>query len=155
MSDYEKGNAETAQNPETKAQAWDRVETGRDWRRKCRAERRSHPYHGLFAGLTLILLGALFLFNQAGWVTGDSWWKYLLIGLGGISIINGLLNYFSQRYRWFSFGKFLAGFILITLGVIFLLGAGQWWPLVIVVVGLALIFRSFWRWQYRRDTAQD
>jgi hypothetical protein len=146
MADINSGNqSQTGSNPEAagntyqdwRAQRW-------EWRRKKMEERRNRPYHGLFGGLTLILLGGLFLANAQGWISGDVWWKYLLIGLGAISIISGLLQYRAPEYRHWGNGRLVWGFALIALGVIFLLGFSQWWPLVIIGVGLACLLRFSW-----------
>jgi len=124
----------------------------RDWREECceirkewRTSRHHFPFHGLFLGLTLILLGTLFLLNQAGWIVGDTWWQSLLIGLGVISIINGFVHYLNPAYRRGSYGKFVFGAILILIGGIFLLGFSEWWPVVLIVAGVAMLLRFFWR----------
>jgi len=145
MLHNESGNASTSQNPDVQGQ------TRRDWReerRKWREERREArhrlPFHGLFWGLTLILLGALFLLNQAGRLTGDTWWQSLLVGLGVIFMINGVAYFQNPGYRWASWGRFMFGIVLILIGALFLLGFSQWWPLVLIVAGIALLVRPFW-----------
>ena len=76
-----------------------------EWRRKRREARHNFPFHGLFGGLVLILLGGLFLANQKGWISGNAWWQYLLIGLGVISIINGLVHYRAPAYQHWGCGR--------------------------------------------------
>lgn len=144
MENNVQGNA-AAQNPEGQGPTYrDWREERREWRREMRESRHRFPYHGLFWGLTLILLGTLFLLNQAGWISSDTWWQSLLIGLGVISIINGLAHYHNPAYRWGSYGKFVAGTVLILVGALFLIGFSQWWPIVLVVAGVALLLRFFW-----------
>jgi hypothetical protein len=120
-------------------------EQRRAWREERRAAHHCYPYRGLFLGLTLVLLGGLFLVNQAGWITGGTWWQTLLIGLGVISIIDGLVFNRVTGNRWGFYGKFLAGAVLISTGTLFILGLSQWWPLILIFAGLALLIRSFWR----------
>jgi hypothetical protein len=146
MLNEELGNTSNAQNPGAQeANHGDWREKRREWRRERSEARHGFPFHSLFLGLTLVLLGTLFLLNQAGWVKGDTWWQSLLIGLGVISIVNGLAHYQNPAYRWGSYGKFVAGIVLILIGVLFLVGFSQWWPTALVVAGVALLLRFFWR----------
>ena len=124
----------------------------RDWRemrRQDREERREMrhrwPFHGFFTGMVLVLLGVLFLLNETGAINGDTWWQALLIGLGVISIANGIARYFYPGYHWGSFGKIVCGIVLISVGIIFLLGVSSWWPIVLIVAGAAFLLRFFWR----------
>jgi hypothetical protein len=145
MQNNNPGNASTAQNPDADTPAYrDWREERREWRRERREARYRFPFRGLFGGLTLILLGTLFLLHQQGTISGGDWWQYLLIGLGGIFIINGLAHYWTPSYRWGSYGRFVAGIVLILIGTLFMLGFSQWWPLVLIVVGVALLLRFAW-----------
>ncbi len=151
MTTNNNDNANTNQKPgEYKENDWDWREMRRKRRREWREARYRFPFRGLFPGLILILLGTLFMLNQAGWISGDTWWQYLLLGLGSIFIINGLLVYLT-RPHWFRVGQFVAGFILISLGAIFLLGLTQWWPVTLIAIGVVLILYSFLIWQFRRN----
>ncbi len=107
--------------------------------RSRREMRREYPYHGLFWGLLLILLGVLFFASQQGWIFGDEWWQYFLIGLGSIFIIDALVRYVSPAYRHGIFGKFVAGTVLIVVGVAFVLGFSQWWPLALIAAGVVIL----------------
>jgi cation transport ATPase len=116
-------------------------------RQEMREQRHRWPFHGFFMGMTLVLLGVLFLLNQTGHLTGDAWWQSLLIGLGAISILNGIMHYRHPAYRWASWGKFVCGTILILIGALLLAGVSQWWPVVLIMAGGAFLLRFFWRWQ--------
>jgi len=120
-----------------------------DWeerRKELRRERRpKDPLAGLFWGLTLILLGVLFFANQQGWTTWDNWWQYLLIGLGIIFIIDGLAHLAIPRYRDTSYGRFVPGVILIFVGLAFIYGFSQWWPLILIAAGIAILVSLLFR----------
>lgn len=131
------------QGNETTPRDW--REERRKWREEMREYRHRFPYHGLFWGLTLVLLGVLFLLNQTGTIVGDAWWQSLLIGLGIIWIINGIVHYRSPGYRWGSWGKFVTGIVLILIGALFMVGMSEWWPVVLIVAGAAFLLRFFWR----------
>jgi hypothetical protein len=112
-----------------------------EWRNKMRESRRNRPFHGLFGGLALILIGALFLANQLSWISGDTWWKWLLIGLGAIMTTSWLVLNRKPEYRHWGRGRFIWGIALVVLGILFLAGFSQWWPIVIIGVGAACVFR--------------
>jgi hypothetical protein len=142
MQNNDSENVSTAQNPD------DFRTTHRNWREQrheLRRERREaryrYPFRGLFLGLTLVLLGTLFMLHQFGWMIGVAWWQSLLVGLGIIFIIDGLVRYWSTEYRWGFYGKLVVGTVLILIGTLFILGFSQWWPLALIVAGIALVFQ--------------
>ena len=140
------GNAAAGQNPENKGDTCrDWREDRRHWRHEMREQRHRWPFRGLFWGPTLVLLGVLFLCNQAGWITGDTLGQSLLIGLGVIAIINGVVHYRHPGFRPGAFGKFIAGIVLILVGALLLAGVSQWWPVALIVAGAAFLLRFFWR----------
>jgi hypothetical protein len=117
----------------------------REWREE-RRKRRSHgPMRGLFWGLLLIMLGLIFLANQEGWIGDDKWWQYLLIGLGAIFIIDGLAHYWRASYRNYSYGRFIPGIILLLVGLAFVFQFSEWWPIILIVVGVILLLSLFFR----------
>ena len=104
------GNNSMDQSPDFQRTTYDDwKEKRRQWRRERREARHRYPLHGLFLGLTLLLLGTLFLLNQVGWITGDIWWQSLLIGLGVIFIINGFVYSHNPEYHWGGYGRFVTG----------------------------------------------
>lgn len=142
MMNNDAGNTSAAENQaahEPDGRDW--REQRREFRRECREARHRHPFQGLITGLILVLLGVLFLSTQQGWISGDSWWQYLVIGLGSIFIISGLAQYWSPGYRYGIYWKFIAGTVLILIGILSILSVSQWWPLVLIVAGLAVLFR--------------
>ena len=137
--------SQTSTNPGNEAPTYqDWREQRWEWRNKMREARRNRPFHGLFGGLVLILLGGLFLANQLSWISGNAWWQWLLVGLGIISIIDGLVQYHAPEYHHSRRHKFVWGTVLIAIGVIFLLGFSQWWPIVLIGAGVAMILGGIW-----------
>jgi uncharacterized membrane protein HdeD (DUF308 family) len=148
MENNVQGNETKSQNPAGQGSTrCDWREERRAWRREMKEHRHQFPFRGLFWGLVLVLLGTLFLLNQTGAITGDAWWQSLLVGLGAIMIINGITHYYSPGYRWGSYGKFLAGIVLIIVGALFLIGVSEWWSVVLIVAGIAFLLRFIWRRQ--------
>ena len=128
---------------------WEEREKWREerwkWRQDRRKARHHWPLHGLFCGLTLILLGVLFLLNQTGAITGDTWWQSFLIGLGGIFIVDGIARYFYPGFPWGVFGKIITGVILVLVGTFLMIGMSEWWPVILIVAGALVMSRFFWR----------
>jgi ribosomal protein S27AE len=98
----------------------------------------------LTGGLILILLGVLFYLSQVGTYAIDwsNFWEYLLIGIGAILVIQGAIRY-AQLRRAYP-GSFIGGAVLIIIGSVFLTNAGYvFWPLILVVIGMAVILSAF------------
>jgi hypothetical protein len=111
-------NANPNKNPDVPgASPRDWREQRREWRSQRREARHRYPFQGLCPGLILILLGALVLSTQQGWISGDAWWQYLLIGIGVICIIGGMIRYQVTEYRYCGRGRFVTGITLIAIGV--------------------------------------
>jgi hypothetical protein len=132
------GNPDTGQPNQTEYRGW--REPRRGWRDERRASRG--PWGGLFWGLLLIMIGLIFFAQQQGWLSDETWWHYLLIGLGVVFIIDGLVCYFKPEYRRASLGRFIPGIILVVVGVAFVYNFAQWWPIILIGVG-AVILLSF------------
>lgn len=105
-------------------------------------ERRHSRYHrslgGVTGGLILVVLGASFLLANQGIITWGHWWQYFLVGLGGVFIIDWLIRLCTGERPMFS-GKLVAGIILIGVGTMFLIGFPAYWPVILIVVGVAVL----------------
>jgi cobalamin synthase len=117
----------------------------RDWREQHRERRLEDPLRGLFWGLLLVMLGLLFLANQQNWIADDTWWQYLLIGLGVVFLIDGLAHYWNPTYRGYGYSRFIPGIILLFVGLAFIFSFDQWWPIILIAVGVALLLSFFFR----------
>jgi hypothetical protein len=100
---------------------------------------------GLFFGLILVLLGAVFFLPTQGYISWGDWWKYFIIGLGVIFLIAAFMRYARPAYRGPRFFLLITGLILICIGLAFILGLGNWWPLIPIVLGLAILLRALLR----------
>jgi hypothetical protein len=99
---------------------------------------------GIGWGLFFILVGGLFFADNKGWLN-EHGWLYFAIGLGSILMIGGLVRYFvGQDNRWKSVGGIIAGLALIYIGVAFLFGFGDWWPLALIPVGAGHVVKAIW-----------
>ena len=118
---------------------------GKERRLDRQEHRHHHPLRGLFWGLLLITLGILFFGEKQGWFIDDTWWQYLLIGIGGCFILDGLINLAILHSHDNIAGKFIPGIILVCVGLAFVYGFDNWWPLVLVAAGVIIILSIFFR----------
>ena len=101
---------------------------------------------GIGWGLVFILIGILVFADNKGWLQGGVGWLYFVIGLGGIFIIGFLARVWAnQSNRWISFGGLVVGVCLVYIGAAFLYGFGDWWPLVLIPVGVGILVKALWR----------
>jgi hypothetical protein len=97
-------------------------------------------------GLFLTLVGGLFLAGNQGWLNQGSGWSYFIIGLGAILILGFIVRYFGiLANRWSGVGGLIAGVALVLIGIAFLYGFGNWWPLALILIGIGILVKAFWR----------
>jgi uncharacterized membrane protein HdeD (DUF308 family) len=108
-----------------------------------RHRRRAGP--PIFAGLILILLGVLLFLENQGIVASDVWWQYFLIGLGVIFLVDGLVRFGREKQRGSIWGRITAGLILIGIGIVFVIGLTNWWPMILVALGAAIVLTGLLR----------
>ncbi len=103
------------------------------------------PRPKLTGGLILILLGVLFLLTEMGRISWVDWWAYFLVGLGGIFLLEVIIRVISGADGRGVTGRLIAGLVLIFIGGAYLFGLQEWWPLVLIAVGAAVIISSFFK----------
>lgn len=116
---------------------WGHEEKGEKYRRD--------PFSAILVGLIIIWIGALWFLRAKELLVSGEWWQWFLVGLGGIFILDRLIRYASPVYRRPMFGRILFGLILIAIGVSFIYGIETWWPLIVVMVGIAVIVYAIHR----------
>jgi hypothetical protein len=93
----------------------------------------------VLGGVIIILVGILLFLANRGILSWDTWWQYLILGIGIILLIDSVIRYPQEGSAGFRFGRLIAGIVLIGVGAAFLLGAVAWWPLIIIVVGVVVV----------------
>lgn len=106
---------------------------------------RRDPLSGIFFGLIVVGVGIIFLLASQGRIDWADWWAYLLIIIGAVFIIEVLIRSIMPAYRRPVFGKLLAGLVLIAIGAANAYGIGQWWPYIIIAVGVAILLYAIAR----------
>jgi hypothetical protein len=100
-----------------------------------------HPK--LTGGLILILLGVLFLLTEMDRISWADWWAWFLVGLGAIFLFEAALRAFSAEGRRGISGRLTAGLILAIIGGSYLIGFMEWWPLILIAIGLVVLVSAF------------
>jgi hypothetical protein len=103
------------------------------------------PLSGLTGGLILILLGVLFLLTTTDYLSWSNWWKFFLLGLGAIFILEGIIRLIIPHADKDVQGKLIGGLILSTIGAFFVFGLVNWWPLILIAVGIIVIVSGFFK----------
>jgi hypothetical protein len=107
------------------------------------AKPKQDPRPKVSGGLILIFLGVLFLLTEMDRISWADWWAYFLVGLGGIFLIEALLRASSVEGRRGMGGRLVAGLILVAIGGAHLIGFEEWWPLVLIAVGIGVLVSAF------------
>jgi hypothetical protein len=103
-------------------------------------------WNGIGWGLLIILAGVLMLSGNKGWVEEGAGWLYFIIGMGAIFIISFFVQFYGSRGNTANaFSNLAVGIGLAYIGTAFLYGFGDWWPLVFIPFGFAIIAKSIWR----------
>lgn len=108
-------------------------------------ESKRSPFPRITGALILILLGVLFLLAEMDRISWADWWAYFLVGLGAIFLLEALIRSTSASGRKAVGGRLVAGLVLIVIGGSHLIGLMEWWPLILIAVGVALLLSAFLR----------
>lgn len=110
-----------------------------------RKQRNKEPRtpRSLFWGLMLILWAVLLILMQRDWLTTGDLWKAFVIGLGSIYLIEAVADYINVKTRPHAIRRLIPGFILIFVGLGFLIDFNNAWPVALIAAGVAVIFFSW------------
>lgn len=93
----------------------------------------------LVGGLILIWLGITFYLVQARYIGWNEWWSYFLIGIGVVLIVQAVIRYTSSRFKGAAMGFLIGGVVLLIIGLAGTMGMKDWWPLVLIAIGVVVI----------------
>ncbi|MFQ6016474.1 MAG: hypothetical protein ACE5NP_13645 [Anaerolineae bacterium] len=97
------------------------------------------PLGGVVLGFILILAGGVFFLVTNQTLTWDTAWGYFLLGVGVILLLEVLIRYTMPEYRRPIFGRLIFGVILVLIGGSGIVGIEEWWPLLLIVIGVLVI----------------
>ena len=108
-------------------------------------KRRNFMSFGVFCGLVLILVGVILFLSAQDWISDEDVLPYLLLGLGGIFLIDVIVRYAQPDRRRFLCCRLTVGLVLLSAGGAILGGIESWWFLILVVVGLGILLNALLR----------
>ena len=112
--------------------------TSEHFNQKCR-----HDSVGrIFFGIIIIWLGISFLLMKYDYFYHGEWWSYFLLGLGIIFFAEAFVRMTHTNYKRSYTGKIIAGAILVAIGAGGIYDMGNWWPLILIAVGIIIIILS-------------
>ncbi|MDY6893610.1 MAG: hypothetical protein SVO26_07885 [Chloroflexota bacterium] len=103
------------------------------------------PLSGIFFGLIVVLVGVFLALASMNIISWAIWWAYLLAGVGVVLIVEAIIRYASPTQRRPVFVRLLVGLILIAIGGSNIAGLENWWPLLIIIVGAAIVLYGITR----------
>jgi hypothetical protein len=93
----------------------------------------------LVGGLILVWLGISFYLVQAHYIGWNEWWPYFIIGIGVVLIVQAVVRYSTSRFKGAAMGSLIAGAVLLIIGLAGITGMKDWWPFVLIAIGLVVI----------------
>ncbi len=123
----------------------DERERWRSQRRAMREERRAQRRGtgAWIGGAVLILLGLVFLAQNSGLLFLHNWWAlfFLIPALGAYATAFGMYRASDYRFTYAVRGSLFGGifFTLLAGAFLFNVAAGLFWPLILILIGVALL----------------
>ena len=131
-----------------------------DWRAQRRAEKQARraawrdgrPHMGWgglpIGGFIVLAIGVVLLAGNLGMSVPHNWWAVLILVPAVAALVNAIRFYRQdgpQSPR--VMGSAIGGLVMLALAfaLFFDVGLGLFWPVIVIVVGVAIIARSMWR----------
>ncbi len=96
----------------------------------------------VFGGVFMMWLGVSFLLKEMHYIRSSLWWPVFAAGLGILLILRGLMVYQSSGYWTNSKKHIFGGGFFLMLSLMRYYNFQNWWPIILVVIGLATIFEN-------------
>lgn len=106
----------------------------------------------IFGGLIVLAIGLSFFLAANNVIPWDKWWAYLVTFLGVIFVIEAIIR-MAKLKDPLIWGRFITGIILLSIGFAFVLSLKNWWPLILIVVGLLIIIKGIL--SHKEETKSD
>jgi hypothetical protein len=105
------------------------------------------PLSGIFWGLILIMIGAIYFAHSQNYLQEADWWDYVVLGLGIVFLLEAFIRGVMPEYRGGAWGRVVPGLILTLVGLylIYGLAIGTWWPIILIAAGLIIILGALVR----------
>jgi len=132
--------------------------SGQDWREQRRAEKRARKaarrdgrdsWNGLpIGGLIIIAVGVVFLAGNFGFHLPARWWAtFVLLPAAGALVTAARFYRQDEAATSRVVGSATGGVLMLAVALALFLGVdwGQFWPVLVIIVGLGVVTRGAWR----------
>ena len=103
------------------------------------------PTNIVLVGFILIVLGLTLYLALTKIILWEKWWTYFLIGLGVAFILTAILKIVVVANHAQALGYMIGGIIILFVGVQTMIGVKEWWPLILVAIGIAIVIHGLTR----------
>jgi len=108
---------------------------------KCKTAKSKDPSSGIITGIIFILAGVFIYADNQGYLfTGWFWW--LILSMGIVYLIETIIRVTVEQFKKSFHASLIWGTILTTVGISQFYNIENWWPLILVVVGVVVILSS-------------
>lgn len=98
--------------------------------------------YSMMMGLKLLLIGIILFLWAKDWLSDWDTLAYFLLGMGIISSLDVVVRYLHLAPRRFMWCRVMFTFILLSSGGAVLGGFSEWWPLIIILVGVGILVNA-------------
>lgn len=121
----------------------------REGRRQAMAERMGRHWHGVpVGGIVVLAIGVVLLMGNFGFHLPPRWWAALILIPAVAALVSAIRFYRidgggSARVTASAIG----GLVLLALALALFFGVnwGLFWPVILILVGIGMVSRSYWR----------
>lgn len=96
-------------------------------------------------GCILLILGVLVILADQRILDWDELWMYLLLGIGVVLLGESIFQLIKGGTWGIKMRTIVPGLILTGISIVYIAGSDHWWPVVIIVVGIAVILGAIIR----------
>ncbi len=108
---------------------------------KNKTARPKDPLSGIITGIIFILAGSFIYADNQGYLfSGWFWW--LIFSMGLVFLIEAVIRATIVQFKKSFHASVIWGAILTTIGANQLFDIGNWWPLILVFIGIIIILSS-------------
>jgi hypothetical protein len=105
-------------------------------------KRRRVWSYGMILGLELLLIGVILFLWARDVLSVRETLSYFLFGMGAISLFDVVARYARLAPRRFMWCRLMFAFLLLSSGGAVLGGIGDWWPLILILIGVGILVNA-------------
>ena len=98
--------------------------------------------YGMIVGLELLVIGVVLFLWARDVLSVRETLSYFLFGMGAISLLDVSARYAQLAPRRFMWCRLMFAFLLLSSGGAILGGIGDWWPLIVILVGVGILLNA-------------